>query len=76
MVFIHKSFFVKAMIDHPINPLRSAYAPSFLATYRCASGIIKANLHHFEILPNLFPRVWSVWTACEQHMHESLILIS
>ncbi|KAF7301357.1 Zn(2)-C6 fungal-type domain-containing protein [Mycena indigotica] len=48
LLYIHRTFFAQAMLDHPVNPLRSPYAPSFLAAYRCASGMIKANLNHFE----------------------------
>lgn len=48
LLYIHRTFFAQAMLDHPANPLRSPYAPSFLAAYRCASGMIKANLNHFE----------------------------
>ncbi|KAG6813503.1 hypothetical protein H0H92_010528 [Tricholoma furcatifolium] len=35
LLYIHRSFFAQAMLDHPANPLRSPYAPSFLAAYRC-----------------------------------------
>lgn len=63
LMYIHRSFFAQAMIDHPVNPLRSAYAPSFLAAYRCASGLIKSNLYHFQKFPDLCPRVWSIWTS-------------
>ncbi|KAG6902306.1 hypothetical protein C0995_001916 [Termitomyces sp. Mi166 len=42
LLYIHRSFFAQAMLDHPTNPLRSPYAPSFLAAYRYggASGHI------------------------------------
>ncbi|KAF8239589.1 hypothetical protein L208DRAFT_1420701 [Tricholoma matsutake] len=42
VMYIHRSFFVQAMLDHPEDPLRSGYAPSFLAAYRSASAVIKA----------------------------------
>ena len=50
------------MIDDPVNPLRSQYAPSFLATYRSASHILKTISEEFEILPELCARFWSTWT--------------
>ncbi|KAK7061636.1 Zn(2)-C6 fungal-type domain-containing protein [Favolaschia claudopus] len=62
LLYIHRTFFAQAMLDHPVNPLRSPYAPSFLAAYRCASGMIKANLNHFERFPELCCRWWVVWT--------------
>jgi hypothetical protein len=62
LMYIHRSFFAQALLDHPSNPLRSPYAPSFLAAYRCASSVIKASLTHFERLPDLCMRWWIVWT--------------
>ncbi|KAI4526067.1 hypothetical protein K525DRAFT_233716 [Schizophyllum commune Loenen D] len=62
LLYIHRSFFAQAMLDHPANPLRSAYAPSFLAAYRCASKMIKTSLNHFERFPELCLRWWNVWT--------------
>jgi hypothetical protein len=56
MLYIHRSFFAQAVLDHPFNPLRSPYAPSFLAAYRCASVIIKNSIGHFERFPDLCMR--------------------
>ncbi|KAJ7129786.1 fungal-specific transcription factor domain-containing protein [Mycena epipterygia] len=71
LVYIHRTFFAQAMLDHPVNPLRSPYAPSFLAAYRCASGMIKANLNHFERFPELCCRWWVVWT----HLFSAAIIV-
>lgn len=65
-MYIHRSFFVQAMLDHPEDPLRSGYAPSFLAAYRSASAVIKAVLYHFERYPDLLLRMWSLWTNGER----------
>ncbi|KZP21367.1 hypothetical protein FIBSPDRAFT_825911 [Athelia psychrophila] len=62
MIFIHRSFFAQALLDHPDNPLRSPYATSFLATYRAASAVIRATVKHLERYPELFMRWWVVWT--------------
>lgn len=48
MLYLHRSFFAQAMLDHPNNPLLSPFAPSFLTAYRSASVIIKASAHLFE----------------------------
>jgi hypothetical protein len=56
MLYIHRSFFAQAVLDHPVNPLRSPYAPSFLAAYRCASVVIKNSISHFERFPDLCMR--------------------
>ncbi|KXN83717.1 hypothetical protein AN958_00859 [Leucoagaricus sp. SymC.cos] len=58
LLYIHRSWFAQAMLDHPVNPLRSPYAPSFLAAYRCASGVIKITLNHFDRFPELCCRWW------------------
>ncbi|KZP16989.1 hypothetical protein FIBSPDRAFT_747810 [Athelia psychrophila] len=62
MLFIHRSFFAQALLDHPENPLRSPYATSFLATYRAASVMIRSTTEHLELYPELFMRWWVAWT--------------
>ncbi|KAL5504658.1 hypothetical protein ACEPAH_7321 [Sanghuangporus vaninii] len=59
---LHRSFFAQAMIDDPVNPLRSQYAPSFLATYRTAAHILKTIREQFEIIPEFASRFWMPWT--------------
>jgi len=71
LLYIHRSFFAQAMLDHPINPLRSPYAPSFLAAYRCASGMIKSNLNYFDRFPDLCYRLWAIWT----HLFSAAIIV-
>ncbi|KIK65366.1 hypothetical protein GYMLUDRAFT_159686 [Collybiopsis luxurians FD-317 M1] len=63
LLYVHRSFFAQAMLDHPVNPLRSPYAPSFLAAYRCASGLIKSSLNHYDRFPDLCRRWWGVASA-------------
>ncbi|TFK37395.1 fungal-specific transcription factor domain-containing protein [Crucibulum laeve] len=58
MLYLHRSFFAQAMLDHPMNPLLSPYSPSFLTAYRCASVIIKASAHQFERCAEMAMRVW------------------
>lgn len=62
MIYIHRTFFAQALLDHPENPLSSPYAPSFLAANRCASVLIKSFLHYFERCPDLIGRFWGIWT--------------
>ncbi|KAJ7276302.1 hypothetical protein B0H12DRAFT_13960 [Mycena haematopus] len=71
LLYIHRTFFARAMLDHPVNPLRSPYAPSFLAAYRCASGMIKANLNHFERFPELCCR----WCILWNHLFSAAIIV-
>ncbi|KZP18375.1 hypothetical protein FIBSPDRAFT_829421 [Athelia psychrophila] len=62
MLFLHRSFFAQALLDHPESPLRSPYATSFLATYRAASFLISSTVKHIQRYPELFMRHWVVWT--------------
>lgn len=71
LLYIHRSWFAQAMLDHPVNPLRSPYAPSFLAAYRCASGVIKISLNHFDRFPELCCRWWGIWT----HLFSAAIIV-
>lgn len=56
MLFIHRSFFVQALLDYPDNPLGSPYATSFLATYRAASAMIRAFKDFLERYLDLLGR--------------------
>ncbi|KAF8974208.1 fungal-specific transcription factor domain-containing protein [Flammula alnicola] len=71
LLYLHRSFFAQAMLDHPVNPLQSPFAPSFLATYRCASGIIKSSLNHYDRFPELCGRWWGIWT----HLFSAAIIV-
>ncbi|KAG6829926.1 hypothetical protein H0H87_009784 [Tephrocybe sp. NHM501043] len=51
-----------AIIEYPTNPLKSPYAPSFLAAYRAASTILKSVREQFGIWPNSCARFWTMWT--------------
>ncbi|KAF9477057.1 hypothetical protein BDN70DRAFT_862320 [Pholiota conissans] len=58
MLYLHRSFFAQAMLDHPTNPLLSPFAPSFLTAYRSGSIIIKASAHLFERCAAMAMRLW------------------
>ncbi|KAL0954257.1 hypothetical protein HGRIS_005385 [Hohenbuehelia grisea] len=62
LLYIHRSFFAQAIIDQPANPLKSAYAPSFLAAYRASSTILKSVKEQFHTWPTSSARFWSMWT--------------
>ncbi|KAL4249930.1 hypothetical protein ABKN59_002009 [Abortiporus biennis] len=62
LLSIHRAFFAQAIIDCPENPLRSQYAPSFLAAYRASCTILKVINTQFALLPTLCARFWSIWT--------------
>jgi hypothetical protein len=62
LLYIHRGFFAKAITDHPLNPLRSQYAPSFLAAYRASATILQTVRDQFAVHPKLCSRFWSMWT--------------
>lgn len=63
LMFIHRSFFAQAIIEHPENPLKSQFAPSFLAAYRASSTILKSVTQQFEAWPAGTARFWVMWTS-------------
>lgn len=66
MLHLHRSFFAQALLDYPENPLRSRYAPSFLAASSCASTIIRKSVIQFQNRPQL----------CIRSGHSMVILAS
>ncbi|KAJ7848323.1 fungal-specific transcription factor domain-containing protein [Mycena leptocephala] len=62
LMYIHRSFFAQAIIEEPVNPLKSAYAPSFLAAYRASATILKSVREQFAVTPNACARSWTMWT--------------
>ncbi|OCH83843.1 hypothetical protein OBBRIDRAFT_892109 [Obba rivulosa] len=60
--YVHRSFFVKALEEHPEDPLRSQYAPSFLAGYRSACELIRLLREQFKRFPVQIVRFWVLWT--------------
>lgn len=62
LMYIHRSFFAQAIIEQPLNPLKSVYAPSFLASYRAASTILRSVREQFNLFPNSCSRFWTMWT--------------
>ncbi|KAH8825496.1 hypothetical protein DL96DRAFT_1530148 [Flagelloscypha sp. PMI_526] len=63
LLSIHRRHLTEALQDSSGNPLKSRYAPSFLASYRAASWIIKSYHAGQTRFPVLFGRLWHPWTA-------------
>ncbi|KAJ7861197.1 fungal-specific transcription factor domain-containing protein [Mycena olivaceomarginata] len=62
LLYNHRSFFAQAIIEQPVNPLKSMYAPSFLAAYRASATILKSVREQFANMPNVCGRFWMMWT--------------
>lgn len=51
-----------ALKDSPTDPLRSQYAPSFLAGYRSACSLLTEMRDQFTKFPVQIARFWVIWT--------------
>ncbi len=84
LLYIHRNFFARALLDFPTNPLRSPFAPSFLAAYRSATQLLKTLRENFDAFSYLFIRLWPIWAhalassvsfhfvVCDAPFHERL----
>ncbi|TDL27742.1 hypothetical protein BD410DRAFT_327726 [Rickenella mellea] len=71
LVYLHRSFFAQALCDHPTDPFRSQYAPSFLAAYEAACSILGALREQFALFPEKIARFWPLWT----HAFSSAVIV-
>jgi hypothetical protein len=62
LLYIHRCFFAHAISSHPLDPIKSQYAPSFLAGYRSACTIIATLKQQFSLFPAQIARCWVLWT--------------
>ncbi|RPD60567.1 hypothetical protein L226DRAFT_612121 [Lentinus tigrinus ALCF2SS1-7] len=62
LLYVHRCFFANALMDHPTDPMRSQYAPSFLAGYRSACTLLSTLREQFSLFPNQIARFWVLWT--------------
>lgn len=60
-MYIHRNFFARAILDFPGDPMRSPFAPSFLAAYRSSTAMLKVMREYFESVKQLLFRVWPIW---------------
>ncbi|KAI5980804.1 fungal-specific transcription factor domain-containing protein [Pisolithus albus] len=62
LLYIHRSYFARAIIENPDNPLDSLYAPSFLAAYQASLTILRTVKAQYDLHPKLTARLWPLWT--------------
>ncbi|KAH9846704.1 hypothetical protein C2E23DRAFT_872217 [Lenzites betulinus] len=62
LLYVHRCFFAQAIIDSPTDPMRSQYAPSFLAGYRSACALLGSLRDQFALFPVQIARFWVLWT--------------
>ncbi|KAF8639131.1 hypothetical protein AX17_001621 [Amanita inopinata Kibby_2008] len=72
LLYIHRCFFAHAISSHPLDPIKSQYAPSFLAGYRSACTIIASIKQQFSLFPSQISRFWVLWT----HAFSATVMLS
>jgi hypothetical protein len=72
LLYIHRCFFAQAICGHPADPLKSPYAPSFLAAYRSACNILNTLKELADAHPAELARCGDLWT----HAFSSAVRIS
>ncbi|KAL0579153.1 hypothetical protein V5O48_002834 [Marasmius crinis-equi] len=63
LMHIHRSFFVKAVLDFPHDPLSSPYSLSFLAAFRAATTLIQLHVRWFSKHQDLMVRCWGSFNS-------------
>ncbi|KZV99214.1 hypothetical protein EXIGLDRAFT_725850 [Exidia glandulosa HHB12029] len=63
LLYLHRSFFAKALMEHPQDPLKSKYAQSVLASFRSAYYITASARALYAAIP-LSLRFWHFWSQC------------
>jgi hypothetical protein len=61
LLYLHRSFFARAVNDHPKDPLGSPYGTSVIAAYRSAGSLVAMMRNLHGQLPELSERIWFMW---------------
>lgn len=62
LLYLHRSFFARAVTDHPKDPLGSPYGTSVIAAYRSAGSLVALMRNLHTQLKEPSERVWFLWT--------------
>ncbi|KAK2465633.1 hypothetical protein APHAL10511_002177 [Amanita phalloides] len=71
LLYLHRSFFARAISDHPKDPLGSPYGASVLAAYRSAGALVALMRNLYTQLQAPSERMWFLWT----HMFSCAIVL-
>lgn len=61
LLYLHRSYFARAMNDHPKDPLGSPYGTSVIAAYRSAGSLVALMRNLHTQLQQLSERIWFLW---------------
>lgn len=62
LMYIHRGYFAKALLENPVDPLLGQYAHSYLSAYRAALSLLKVVREHYASFPNIVSRFWTFWS--------------
>ncbi|TFK39369.1 fungal-specific transcription factor domain-containing protein [Crucibulum laeve] len=71
LLYLHRSFFARAISDHPKDPLGSPYGTSVIAAYRSAGSLVALMRNLHTQLKEPSERMWFLWT----HMFSCAIVL-
>lgn len=61
LLYLHRSFFARAISDHPKDPLGSPYGTSVIAAYRSAGSLVALMRNLHTQLQEPSERIWFLW---------------
>lgn len=61
LLYLHRSFFARAISDHPKDPLGSPYGTSVIAAYRSAGSLVAMMRNLYTQLKEPCERIWFLW---------------
>ncbi|KAI5115972.1 hypothetical protein M0805_001503 [Coniferiporia weirii] len=61
LMLLHRNFFARAILEDPVNPMRSIFAPSFLSAYRSATTMLRVVREEYDNISHFMLRIWPVW---------------
>lgn len=62
LLYLHRSFFARAVTDHSKDPLGSPYGTSVIAAYRSAGSLVALMRNLHTQLKEPSERMWFLWT--------------
>ncbi|KAL5507683.1 hypothetical protein ACEPAH_5301 [Sanghuangporus vaninii] len=71
LLLLHRSFFARALIEDPTNPVRTRFGPSFLSMYRAAASMVHFVRKQFDQKTLFLLRCWPILA---QALHATVIL--
>jgi hypothetical protein len=61
LMYLHRRYFIEALIRRPSEPLRSKYAMSVLAVHRSSVLLLQGIRRLDGLIGKLFPRIFFMW---------------